>query len=446
MMQLFDSGLYADVTLRFCDVTAGDERLCLRVHRSVLFASQIDYFRRLIAVQYTQANLDVLSVHMDFAQFTPQMVATLVRLIYTERLSRRTLGDELNTYVNENLLHFYQLALFFTFDALQQFCLKRLSQQMCASLFEVLTEFCLMTDSTDAASSFGGGSPRYYVPHEKMPLYQRMIRWRHHCADKQPHLDIAGSGSDSSGERTEPLLVEHERHVTNFPFDRLPQKRIDRQAQRVSYHRSLCRRCLASKETPFYNLYMIKLGRLALSDHSVACEFSLARDRSAADRFALWLKYDAAASSTTHSSSGSSDDDHMSVEYSGSGSDEMQRLRTSLRFFSKRVDEEPLCAQSSVPLGTYGEVLSFVLPDRHHCYEAQCGGCQQRKSVYIIEITVDIVNEPPFSYATRQTRPPPVDSLRMPMRSGQIVAGSACCVTRNSRRQSTDLNRPKSSE
>ncbi len=355
---LFESGLFSDVTLHLYHCMGPSRYIEIRAHKSVLYTSPEVYFHRLVnglcngtISQCPETGRDTIRIALDLDSYTEPLLTLFVRLIYMDGISRRTLGPVFATLIEEHLLHFYQLGLYFSFDALTRYCMKRLFAQFSPETLAPFHDHCLLKSPDSDVCT---------VPTEMMPLYSKLMRWQQYCG-----------GTD---------------HPIPPALCPLPCRGIDCARGHITHQRSVCRECLYSQAHPVLSLHSVELGGVKRRDESQSCSFTLTRDCDAADcQWSLWV--------TLAQQQQSSDDEHMSVEHSG---DEASvPVQAHLSQFSRQLHQVTVSSPKKwLPNDLATQVLSFQLHPLKYCYEGCCGTCERsERPLHIFELSVDIVNK-----------------------------------------------------
>ena len=367
---LLRSGLYSDVTLRLCDQASRECQLEVRAHKVVLYWSQIGYFRKLIDGWSKEVGTQVIDIYLDFQLYTPEMLRLFVYTIYMDSIEPGALSPADCKLLHDNVLHFYQLAHRFTFDALLRYCLACLYDCFSLETFETLSDYCLLrrTQQEDARP--------YTIRDDKLTLYSKLVQWYQYCVElphlpsTQPHaLDTVDCSHETPPHQ---LLMRHEASVENFSQCRLLRRGIDWDRGRVTQHRNMCRDCLFTGGHQVFAMYTVELGGVKRRDASFSCRFTLTREK---EDWSLWV---------TLSQRDSPDD--MAVEAPRRPSTHQVRLS----LFSKLVQEWGAQSDAkTLPNDSSTQVLTFSLHDESHCYTAQCAACLAQRPVYIFELVLE---------------------------------------------------------
>ena len=385
MTNLLNTGLYSDLTLIFCDETSSDALFSLDVHYTILYMSGILYFRNLIDNRFGGSikkinNKDTLNIYLNFDLYNQQMIRHVFEFIYMGDIREELLNETTIHYINNHLLYFHQLSLYFTFVTLEEYCLEKIYSEMSVEIFESLSTYCLSQNVSH--------SERYNIIGDKLALYNRMIQWHQYCIDKPIIPDIM----DNHG-----FLVHHQKLVDNFNIVSLPKKSITSHDSYIHYYHNICRNCLHSKKNTFFNAYNVYLGGLISLDKKKSCHFSVMRQQDKRNHFDLFIAYSSSSSSSSSSSLENNATDSMSVESSShsshdessSSSSSSPLMHIKLSLFSKKLCLDKI--ETTQCIDDLTRVLSFNLHDKKYCYAARCIQCQEHKPVYIIDITIDPV-------------------------------------------------------
>ncbi len=330
LMALWESGLYADLTLRF--VHQQTEVCALRCHKPVLHASQLPFMQALLDERHSD-----VAVQLPWA-WSARQLRVFMQLLYAPAHPETTAQAEqlaaLYAYVDRRPLHFYHLAQYMTHDALAQRCVARLARQLDDALYGQLLDFCLLD-----------GECR----DESVPLYRRALHWRQYCA--------------------KPLLHDAP------PQHLLPAKQL--RPQHVSYYRATCHDCVHSAQTRAYDCRAVDLGGLRCGD--ARCDLALWCPTMRRGPASLMLRLN---------QGGARGEDDMSVE-----SECELVAHTRLQVVSRRGDA-PQETRRCVTLQQYVELARIVLPPRDECYEGQCGLCERAdQALYIVHVEIGLIKE-----------------------------------------------------
>lgn len=381
MTSLLSTGLYSDLTLMFHDEMTGTYLFSIHAHYTILYTSGISYFRNLIDSKFGGQRekldgKDIVKIYLNFEFYTISMIQYFIELVYIGKITKELLNQTMIDYINNNLLYFHQLSLYFTFVSLEKYCLEIIYSEMNTEIFEKLSFYCLSPSPSSCSNLI-----KYSINGDKLDLYNRMVQWYQYCVEKPILNDVMNNHG---------FLIHHQKEIDNFHLVNLPKKSISSHSSIIHYYHYSCRACLHSKKNTFFNEYNVYLGGIISSDKKKSCHFSLMRQQDRRNQFDLFVLYKSLTIQTDDSSSSSSSD-NMSIEGSHSHEESINTIPSFIKMslFSKKLQLDTI--ESNKSLNDLTRVLSFDLHDKKYCYEARCTQCQVYKPVYIIHITVDSV-------------------------------------------------------
>jgi hypothetical protein len=374
MFNLFDTGLYSDLELSFHDEMTQRPVCTFKVHNIILYTSGSQFFRNIIDKRF-KGSKDVVILHFNFEYYTEEMLRCVFQFLYHAQSKNITLLPKSTVdFIHAHVLYFHQLSLYFSFVELEEYCLRKIYQEMSPDLFEKLSFYCL-TQENDY---------KYNIMGDKLVLYNRMVQWHQYCIEK-PNLPDSQEGKDHQG-----FLVHHNEKINHFEqLVCLPKKYISPHNHHIEYYQSHCSTCLHTNKNIFFDRYKVYLGGIRSVDNRKTCYFNLMRPQDRYNHFELYITHN---QSTQEESS--TNQDSMSIESSSSSSHSYEEslsvpMHTKLTLFSKKLHLDSIEATKS--LGDLTHVLAFNLHDEQDCYMARCSTCHRHKPVYIMHISIDIV-------------------------------------------------------
>lgn len=296
-------------------------------------------------LSYKDGRHGEIHMELDFTLFPQEVVRAFFRLLYYDKLQKKTLPPFLLNPIVENPLVYHQLSLYFQFEALEYFLTSLIYEQFSAENFAYILSYCYYTEK-DAT-----------VPYEKHRLYRKLLQWSQLC---YPSLLLQVKGTP----------------VNNFL---LPEEGVFSEGRftRLQCYRRICSSCLRRGTVTINDTRQTSLGQF----HSGESRWilTLAQDLRESSQFiySLWLK--------------------RVIPEKPPNSLEKCSLHSRLRLFSTsplspEPEEKREFEISQTSLQYNREVARFLLHSQDQCYETQCNLCSKTTLVYILDIRLELEN------------------------------------------------------
>jgi hypothetical protein len=411
LYELYAQSTCSDLTLQLydemllCNGAATTEPwLTIQTHRFVLCANSA-YFQKLLVQQSPCLRLYIALDGMEQA-----MLRHFFGLFYLPRLDERSLTPQEVQFLDENVLYMYKLAHYFSFQALANYCERRIFESMNCEHFKAVLNFCLD----------GGGlvQPRRVIA-ERLGIYTHMLQWYKCCIEHTPYLPVSppprrNSGSESSSSddpgtprlsvtyyscNKEEILDEMTQAVPEIEqYCLVPQKTVvplTAWHTRLQYYRRCClhclngtRQCIGLSVKPCSSSQSVNMGSLKKRYANGYEHFHFSLKRVDRDWF---LELQRQQQPLHPKRTGRPQ--HPVTEELCFESDSTSRYQcvTSVELLSA-VATERLTTQSallqslSMPL----HLCAVPLHKPKHCYVGKCDNCRNKQPLYILICRVDL--------------------------------------------------------
>ena len=144
--------------------------------------------------QQTTTNEVILTLDLsENTGITEQTVHIFFSLFYVPVFSLASLGSERYDFIEENILHLYQLSEHFMFQSLKLHCEKQLFASFSLDHFKLLTEFSLISSTIERNMMS--------IIDERINLYSRYLQWYQCCVEDAKYTQLPKEGGNTSSSR-----------------------------------------------------------------------------------------------------------------------------------------------------------------------------------------------------------------------------------------------------
>lgn len=329
LLNLYHTGYLSDVKINFIDTSSKRQLFTVSTHKFILYASGVKSLTKLLDTNFSDLRKDsTIQIELDLDLYTEKILRLFVGLLYYPKIVHTSLTLETLEFINEHVLYFHQLALYFEYTNLLWFCNQLICEDLSEENIDNLYQYCMMYNTQTS---------QYYVPEEKLSLYKHLIQWSAYCLpnSNDPVYCV---------ERPRKLLT----HNT------------------VDYYRRICTQCLQYRTKSFSKTHLIDMG--FIGDETTKYLFYGMYERGDSDYVTLLVRQ-------------ITDHHHY-----------IQKLSSHIKLFSKTITMADMISKTvlhGIKLNHPISIGGIHLHDNSHCYVSTCDLCNKKKtSIFIIHVSL----------------------------------------------------------
>ncbi len=411
----------SDLVLYISDLSDPNKLPLLIYSHLLVLRSASDFIRRYLSCfsndpsrcQLSNANPVVpnqlqLSIPLDYASnnLDDSLLTLFFSLFYVNRFDETHLGrNGLADQIHHNILHLYQLSLYFCYDTLTSYIEQYFKATMCLTYFTPLSNFCPQKDP------FTG---KYLLEKARgATVYNRLAQWYTCCVrDSSSLCEEEEEAGPASEERCNKQYFEQKKRailadLATVENCRLPKKearRLSESSIRLDYHRNLCAGCMSdsNKENTVGAYYYLDLGCLALQYGNGVEQFFLRlkkKRRPDSQQSVLQDNKIELTMNRKHTPPAQKKPRNGTEQWMPSSSvieEDGERYTCDSRIvlLSKKTHKDKsLQKYKKKSLSLPTEINSFDVHAAKHCYEGHCDQCNTLKPVYILMMRILLSRE-----------------------------------------------------
>jgi len=409
LLNLYTSKIFCDTRLIIVDNKTNEEKLSVDTHRIVLYSTSM-YMKNLFSFN-EKAKTDptttmptVFTLGIDFdSGMTIEIVALFFGLLYVPSLDVPYLSQESLGFLNENILFFYNLAIYYAVDTITAYCEKKLFSSFSLDHFKIMTEYSLLllhqTSSELEKDVYFNAPPtttptsiitKYTVLDDKLNLYSRYLWWYQCCVDRVKYTKLPlvqqSSNYDMDVEQSidqeyftckkKDIMNELETTVENIDRCRIPKRRLSEDHTHIQYYRRICVSCITTRKYKPNESYYINMGVIRQGNEQEGFSFRLKNPIGRHNHYIIEM----ARNSTLPGR------EIMSGHW-------QCHTRLTLLSSKRTLDQ----TEHSTDISDIGKMMRpLCIMERHdprHCYISQCDNCKNERRVYIIVLEIRLDQE-----------------------------------------------------